>query len=169
MCVGHHLHKICSCFDCMKNFPCSSSWSAWGLPLIQRRLPCDKLMQISWVMRRMVRAAKRVCGLWGHPRGVVLQEKIDNQSSATSSSHPQNAPQESHPHTAHQLPHLHGHSFLVIDRALRGLLLRIWLLPPQSPQHCSGDESDGEPLHMLDSSPVTIRRRPNGRLQPLWD
>ena len=89
MCVGHHLHKICSCFDCMKNFPCSSSWSAWELPLIQRRLPCDKLMQISWVMRRMVRAAKRVCGLWGHPRGVVLQEKIDNQSPATSSSHPQ--------------------------------------------------------------------------------
>ncbi|RMX47591.1 hypothetical protein pdam_00024033, partial [Pocillopora damicornis] len=56
---------------------------------------------------------------------------------------------ESHPHAAHQLPHQHEHSFLVIGRALRGLLLKIGFLPPQSPQQCSGDESDGEPLHIM--------------------
>lgn len=42
---------------------------------------------------------------------------------------------ESHPHTVYQLPHLHGHSFLVIDRALRGLLLKIGFLPPHSPHN----------------------------------
>ena len=99
-----------------------------------------------------------------------LQEKIDNQPSAFSSSHLQNTRVEGEsstrsPPTSSQ----HKHSFLVIDRALRGLLLQIGFLPPQSPQHCSGDESDGEPLHMLDTSPVTIRRRPNRRLQSLWD
>ena len=107
-----------------------------------------------------------------------LQEKIDNQPSAFSSSHPQNTRVEGEPSTRSPptsspawalLPHQHGHSFLVIDRPPRGLLLKIGFLLPQSPQHCSGDESDGEPLHMLDTSPVTIRRRPNRRLQSLWD
>ena len=67
-----------------------------------------------------------------------LQEKIDNQPSASWSSLPQNTRRSRRRAIhmwPHQLPHLHGHSFLVVDRALRGLLLKIWLLPPHSPHN----------------------------------
>ena len=89
-----------------------------------------------------------------------LQAKIDNQPSASSSSHPQNTRVEGEP------LHTQPTNFLTVMGTPSQNMI-----PPstQSPQHCSGDESDGEPLHILDTSPITIRRRPNRRLQSLWD
>ena len=94
-----------------------------------------------------------------------LQEKIDNQPSASWSSHPQNTRVEGEPST-HSLPTSSPAWALLPERSPSQN--RIPPSPP-SPQHCSGDESDGEPLHMLDTSPVIIRRRPNRQLQSLWD
>ena len=65
-----------------------------------------------------------------------LQEKIDNQPSASSSSHSQNKRVEGEPST-HSPPTSSpalAH-FQVIDRALRGLLLQIGFLPPHSPHN----------------------------------
>ena len=101
-----------------------------------------------------------------------LPEKIDNQSSANLSSHPQNTRVEGEPSTRSQPTSSPAWALLPGDRQSPERSTSQNMIPPspQSPQHCSGDESDGsEPLHMLESSPVPIRRRPNRRLQPLWD
>ena len=103
-----------------------------------------------------------------------LQEKIDNQSSATSSSHPQNTRVEGEPSTRSPPTSSPAWTLLPGDGQIPERSTSQNMIPPspQSPQHCSGDESDGEPLHMSDSSPsspVAVRRRANRRLQPLWD
>ena len=90
-----------------------------------------------------------------------LQEKIDNQPSAFSSSHPQNTRVEGEQST-HSLPTSSPAWALLPERSPSQNRIP---LSPQSPQHCSGDESDGEPFRILDTSHVTIRRRPNRRLQ----
>ena len=100
-----------------------------------------------------------------------LQEKIDKQPSSSWSSHPQNTRVEGEPST-HSLPTSSpAWALLPGDRQSPERCPSPNRIPPspQSPQHCSGDESDGEPLHMLDTSPVTIWRRPNRQLQSLWD
>ena len=100
-----------------------------------------------------------------------LQEKIDNQPSAFSSSHPQNKRVEGEPSTHSPPTSSPALALLPGDRQSPERCPSPNRIPPspQSPQHCSGDESDGEPLHMLDTSPVIIRRRPNRWLQSLWD
>ena len=100
-----------------------------------------------------------------------LQEKIDKQPSASSSSHPQNTRVEGEPSTHSPPTSSPALALLPGDRQSPERCPSPNRIPPspQSPQHCSGDESDGEPLHMLDTSPVTIRRRPNRQLQSLWD
>ena len=100
-----------------------------------------------------------------------LQKKIDNQPSASSSSHPQNKRVEGEPSTRSPPTSSPALVLLPGDRQSPEKCPSPNRIPPspQSPQHCSGDESDGEPLHMLDTSLVTIRRRPNRWLQSLWD
>ena len=87
-----------------------------------------------------------------------LQEKIDNQPSASSSSHPQNKRVEGEPSTRSPPTSSPAWALLPGDRQSPERSPYQNRIPPspQSPQHCSGDKSDGEPLHMLDTSPVTI-------------
>ena len=76
-----------------------------------------------------------------------LQEKIDKQPSASSSSHPQNTRVEGEPST-HSLPTSSpAWVLLPVDRQSPERSPSQNRIPPspQSPQHCSGDESDGEP------------------------
>ena len=100
-----------------------------------------------------------------------LQEKIDNQPSASSSSHPHNKRLEGEPSTCSPPTSSPAWALLPGDRQSPERSPSQNMIPPspQSPQHCRGDESDGEPLHVLDTSPVTIRQRPNRQLQSVWD